>query len=400
MATGYEKYVQRVGHSNTTTKMSKKLPKPNVCRIEVLDGAARRAYMGGFQQSIDVFREQMLDAIALDNGYDIYEPFYGIMNLDTVGPSFEVDANWSEPNGNKSGFSRMSTILTGGGGKAGLLGAIPVAGSWLSTKANSVMDGIEGIAQSGMELSGINNNCTGSMTIKKFNGATMKAHLPLKFQWYMPEQEDMCRQSLKRLIMMTYVRPMDMQGAAIVNEMISGFMSAGGKLVDGAKDLIQQISTGVNTNRNTYNEGTSTQTNNTSDNKPGIISSVLGKGFDVYNSLNTFFGGEITANPLPVRVSIGHYLDLEPMVITGVTIGSSPEQFVSADGTHLPVFMTAEVKVDYWMQPGPTKDFISILGNEVFGQFVNYPSKNGNVGNNKSTGNIGKNNNPGTNKKR
>ena len=130
-----------------------------------------------------------------------------------------------------------------------------------------------------------------------------------------------------------------------------------------------------------------------------VAKSVAGAGVDTYNSLNSFFGGEIVANPLPVRVSIGHYLDLEPMVIDSVNISASTEQFVSADGTHLPVFMMAEVKVSYWMQPGPTKDFISILGNEVFGEYVDRPDI-GSVGKNKTDGGVRRNNNPTKNKKR
>ena len=122
---------------------------------------------------------------------------------------------------------------------------------------------------------------------------------------------------------------------------------------------------------------------------------------DIYNSLNTFFGGEIVANPLPVRVSIGHYLDLEPMVIDKVKISTSNEQFISADGTHLPVFVNADVNVSYWMQPGPTKDFISILGNEVFGQFVQRENSNAAKSTkNAKDGKTTRNNNPSKNKKR
>lgn len=385
--------------------MSKRLPKPNVCRIEVLDGEARRAYMGGFHKSLDTVRETMLDAIALKNWYDMYEPFYGILNADSGnGPSFSVKANWNEPGGNKSGFARMNTILTGGGGNAGLLGAIPGIGSAISRTTNSVLGGIESVAQVGMELSGVNNNCTGSMTIKKFTGAQIDAALPLKFRWYLPEQEDMCRQSLKRLVMMTYVRPMDMQGDAIVNEMINGLVNAGSQLVDSAKQMIDNVTSGYYSNGDSsYKEGNSSSSNSgkaESGSVKDVINKVLGSGVDIYNNLNTFFGGEITANPLPVRVSIGHYLDFEPMVINSVRIQASNEQFISPDGTHLPVFINAEVQVSYWMQPGPTKDFISILGNEVFSQFIKYPSKNGKSGQNKNDGGISKNNNPSKNKKR
>lgn len=403
MATGYEKYLNRVGH--TTKIMSKDLPKPNVCRIEVLDSKARQSYMGGFQKSIDTFRQEMIDAIANDSGYDLYEPFWGILNADTGnGPAIDVSAAWQQPSGNKSGFARMSTILTAGGGNSGLLGAIPFVGSTLSTGVNSVLGGIEGVAQMGMELSGVNNQTTGSMTIKKFSGAQISAQLPLKFQWYLPVQEDMCRQSIKRLIMMTYVRPMDMQGYDIVNKMISGMLSAGNQLVDGAKDMIRDIGVDLGGGSSGYKDGKSsssnsdTTSNSTLNKIKDVASTVVGKGVDVYNSLNTFFGGEIVANPLPVRVSIGHYLDLEPMVIDKVAIRASNEQFISGDGTHLPVFINAEVTVSYWMQPGPTKDFISILGNEVFGQFVqrdNTPSSQ-----NQKAGKITKNNNPSTNKKR
>lgn len=400
MAKGYEKYKKRVGH--TSGVMSTRLPKPNVCRIEVMDSAARRAYMGGFQGVIDAFREQMQDAIALDSGYNLYEPFYGILNNQSSGsgPSFDVTANWSENNGNKSGFNRMSQILTGNGGSSGLLGVLP----GLNGPVHSVLNTIEHVAKAGMDLSGVNNSSTGSMTIKQFGGARIEANLPLKFQWYLPEQEDMCRISLKRLVMMTYVRPMDMDGYKIVNAMIDGLLASGKQLYpvyEKAKNWVADAFSGqyvADTYRDTldfyggegtakengkfwgdvYKDGKSTL-QNAGAKEAGVsfandlghaIKGIVSEGVNAYNSINTYFGGEITANPLPVRVSIGHYFDLEPMVITKLNIRCSNEQFVSKDGTHLPVFMYADVTMSYWMQPGPTKDFFSILGNEVFSEYV------------------------------
>jgi hypothetical protein len=404
--------------------MSEHLPKPNVCRIEVLDGAARRSYMGGFQGTLDCFKETMLDAIARGK-YDMYEPFYGILDnaANGSGPSFEVKADWKTKSGNKSGFSRMSSILTGTGGRSGLLGVIPGL-SGVNSLANGALNSIEQVATAGMQLSGVNNNCTGSMTIKDFAGATIDATLPLKFQWYMPEQEDMCRMSLKRLIMMTYVRPMDLEAYDIVNAMIDGILNSGenlqpvltqlknyayDKLVP---DSLKSDAGNTNTTATTtsYKDG---KNSNGSTNEGDLLSSAIdvskklvSTGIDAYNSINTFFGGEITANPLPVRVSIGHYLDLEPMVINSVKIYASTEQFISKDGTHLPIFMNADVNVSYWMQPGPTKDFISILGNEVFEQFIDRSKQNiqgagnGNGANkNSKTGNKNKNN-PQKKKKR
>ena len=409
MAKGYEKYKQRVGH--TSGVMSTRLPKPNVCRIEVMDSAARRAYMGGFQGVIDAFREQMQDALAISSGYNLYEPFYGILNNQSSGrgPSFDVTANWAENGGNKSGFNRMSQILTGNGKSSGLLGVLP----GLNGPVNSVLNTIEHVAQAGMELSGVNNSCTGSMTIKRFNGAKIDANLPLKFQWYLPEQEDMCRISLKRLVMMTYVRPMDMDGYQIVNAMIDGLLASGKQLYpvyEKAKNWV------ADTYRDTLDfyggEGTAkengkfwgdvykdgkTTLQNAGAKEAGVsfvhkvgyaIKGIVSEGVNAYNSINTYFGGEITANPLPVRVSIGHYFDLEPMVITKLSISSSNEQFVSKDGTHLPVFMYADVTLSYWMQPGPTKDFISILGNEVFSEYVKpgVKTESNKIGNNPNKG--------------
>lgn len=406
MAKGYEKYKQRVGH--TSGVMSTRLPKPNVCRIEVMDSAARRAYMGGFQGVIDAFREQMQDALAISSGYNLYEPFYGILNNQSSGrgPSFDVTANWAENGGNKSGFNRMSQILTGNGGTSGLLGVLP----GLNGPVHSVLNTIEHVANAGMELSGVNNSCTGSMTIKRFNGAKIDANLPLKFQWYLPEQEDMCRISLKRLVMMTYVRPMDMDGYQIVNAMIDGLLASGKQLYpvyEKAKNWVTNAfkqgdefgreTTGVGyTEAGMYKDGKTTL-QNAGAKEAGVsfvndrghaIKGIVSEGVNAYNSINTYFGGEITANPLPVRVSIGHYFDLEPMVITKLNISSSNEQFVSKDGTHLPVFMYADVNLSYWMQPGPTKDFISILGNEVFSEYVKpgVKTEQNKIGNNPNKG--------------
>ena len=441
MAKGYEKYLQRLGH--TTGRMSKHLPKPNVCRIEVMDGAARRSYMGGFQGTLDCFKEQMIDALA--NGrYDLYEPFYGILDnaASGSGPSFEVKANWRDNQGKKSGFAKMSQIITGTGGKSGLLGRIPLM-SGVNSLANGVFNTVEQVATAGMQLAGVNNNCTGSMTIKDFAGATIDSTLPLKFQWYMPEQEDMCRMSLKRLIMMAYVRPMDMEAFDIMNAMIDGVLAAGKNLqpvLDKIKSSVSDMYGGAaqtvgdfmeapkNGMRDTYdqtldfwggpgtgkanrdswntiyNEGKSTA-GNIVEEGIHVAKGVIATGIDAYNSINKYFGGEITANPLPVRVSIGHYLDLEPMVINSVKIYASTEQFISSDGTHLPIFMNADVNVSYWMQPGPTKDFISILGNEVFEQFIDRSKQkvqgagNGN-GESKKNQNKKNKNNPTRKKKR
>lgn len=407
MATGYEKYLTRVGHDNQFSHMSRGLPKPNVCRIEVMDGEARRAYMGaaGFHRMLDVFREQMMESISGD-GYDLYEPFYGILD-GTNGPSFNVSASWSQNLGNKSGFARMSELITGSGSVGALFKNVPVVGVAVNG-IGAVAKTVDKVAATTMDMAGVNNNTTGSMTIKKFTGATIGANVPLKFKWYLPEQEDMCRHALKRLVMMAYVRPMNMSGADIVNKAINGLLNGSGELMDSFGDAWNGFVRGepYTPSQHDYKDGNSSNSNQQADPNSTLekikngVKSVAAGTIDAYNSINAFFGGEIVANPLPVRVSIGHYLDLEPMVITSVKINCSSEQFVSADGTHLPLFVSADVGVDYWMQPGPTKDFISILGNEVFGQFVKRPPANSNAGKNQNDGKINTNNNPRNGKKR
>ena len=398
MATKNEvkKYQKRVGH--TSGRMIENLPKPNVVRIQVLDGPARRSYMGGFQSVLDEFRTTMQDACAAASNYDLYEPFYGILDVsNVVGPSINVAANWKTPE-NKSGFSMMNTLLTGDG-SGGVIGLVPCMGGKLAKSTNTALQAIDKIATSSMAFGGMNNNSTGSTTIKQFTSTTISANMPLKFKWYLPEQEQMCRISIKRLIMMTYVRPMDMDSATIINAAINGLMNAGGRALDAAKDAIKEVgnftmevaadSWGIVTDSDTSASSLGLNVGGGNSSKPAenekaessssgtrgqrvknLMKKVAGGAVNAYNSINTFFGGEITANPLPVRISIGHYIDLEPIVLTSVKITASKEQFISKDGTHLPLWVSADVNFDYWMQPGPTKDFMSFLGSEVFDEWV------------------------------
>jgi len=365
-----KKYKVRVGH--TSGMMREALPKPNVVRIQVLDGPARRSFMGGFHSTLDEFRTTMQDAVAAASHYNMYEPFYGILDSsEGQGPSLNVSAKWAAQNATKSGFAMMNTLLTSEG-QGGIVGLLPFIGGNLSDKINTALGTIDKVATTSMGFAGMNNYATGSTTIKQFTGTTIDANMPLKFKWYLPEQEQMCRISIKRLITMAYVRPMDMDAATIANGIINAVVQTGSSVYDAVTGSI----TG------SYNEGTSSQNRGkqASSNKEESAGhdSMLGKwaknavkyGVNVYNSINSYFGGEITANPLPVRISIGHYLDIEPVVITDVRITASREQFISKDGTHLPIWVEAEVKFDYWMQPGPTKDFMSFLGSEVFDEWV------------------------------
>lgn len=414
------------------------LPKPNVVRIEVMDGMARREYMGGFQGVMDHLRESMTMAIS---GNAIYEPFYGILADKTGNFSITLNAQWNR-GGSKSGFATMSELLSGNG-KGGVIGVLPWVGESLAGYANKLTGTVEKTAQFTMGLAGVNNNTTGSTTIKKFGGASIECPLSLQFNWYMPEQENMCRIALKRLFMMAYVRPVNVSGSEVVNAVIEGIKNGTisqdtiNKIYGKAAEVQQEVGgffrdnekywddRGVNHIKAAdqamkdgsdawtaykYDTGFSSSLGHLADmagsaasvagnylaagfdafasginNAFGYVTdkmddaykymkdlakNVAGDAIDMYNKINSLFGGEITANPLPVRVTIGHYMDLEPMVIDNVKITMSKEQFISPDGTHLPILVTADVSLSYWMQPGPTKDFISLLGNEMFEQYI------------------------------
>lgn len=451
MAEKWTKYKTRKGHLNSN-RLSRKLAKPNVVRIEVLDADARQAYMGGFQKTLDSFKNKMMESIAESQHFNMYEPFYGILDMQTgTGPTISVDAQWTRAGSGKTGFSRLSTLLTDDG-RGGPLG---VLSKNMASKLNGVINGIDKIAQTGMAFSGVNNTMTGSTTIKAYKGGNINCQLPLKFKWYLPEQENACRISLKRLITMAYVRPVNQDGSDILNEMINGLMASGSTLAGefqqfaekemasglpgtvksvaaGAGRFINNLTGGAagegvsmagevagetgdqlrsdgrdlaefygmasptemgNYVYNMYNDGSVSAQNppdgqSFGDKIKGFLKGAVGAGINSYNNINSFFGGEITANPLPVRVSFGHYVDLEPMVITNVKITSSAEQFISPDGTHLPVFVMADVTVEYWMQPGPDKEFMSFLGNEVFEEFIDRSTP---AGKNKADGKINSN---------
>lgn len=428
MAENWTKYKTRKGHLNSN-RLSRRLAKPNVVRIEVLDADARQAYMGGFQKTLDAFKNKMVEAIAESQHFNMYEPFYGILDTPTgTGPTIGVSADWVRAGSGRSGFARLSTLLTddGNGGPLGVLS------KGMASKVNGVLTGVDRIAQTGMAFAGVNNTMTGSTTIKAYKGGNIDCQLPLKFRWYLPEQENACRISLKRLITMAYVRPVNQDGSVILNEMINGLLASGSTLAGEFKQLAEkEMSTGftgavneatgggvellgvmasgaartvgdaagavaggvddsINYGRNMYNDGSvspngPSYVNMAYDKVKSTLKNVVGAGINSYNNINSFFGGEITANPLPVRVSFGHYVDLEPMIIKSVKISSSAEQFISPDGTHLPVFVTADVAVEYWMQPGPDKEFMSFLGNEVFEEFIDRSTP---VGKNKDDGKI------------
>ena len=105
-----------------------------------------------------------------------------------------------------------------------------------------------------------------------------------------------------------------------------------------------------------------------------VLKGIANGGIDVWVRLNSFFGGNITVMPFPVRLTMGHILDIEPLVIESVEFHASKEQFISEDGTHIPLFITAKIKFGMWMIPDPSKGFIRWMGDDVFNSGHMLPS--------------------------
>lgn len=91
-------------------------------------------------------------------------------------------------------------------------------------------------------------------------------------------------------------------------------------------------------------------------------------GSTILSYLGASEGFALTMDPLPVRLTVGHVLDMAPLVITSVKLSCSKEQFISPDGSHIPLFITATISFDTWLNPLPQHDFLEIMGDQVFGQ--------------------------------
>ena len=212
---------------------------PNVVRIEPLGPAARQAYLGPVHAAADALKLR----IAYAMNPDAFRPFYGILtpgDLKQLGISFA--SRWAEEDG-KSSFKRATEILKspavamplganigetvggaiGGYDAAGFgmgtaVGAITsflmnnktddknAADNTLTGKVASIVGSIGKQLGSTQELYGFDSSSTGASTLKRFAGATMGLNTSLTFTWYMPEQEDLFRLSIHRLLQLAYVR--------------------------------------------------------------------------------------------------------------------------------------------------------------------------------------------------
>lgn len=362
------RYISRPSHTPTRTlskdsdelNHSINIPKPNILRIEVLSADARQAFLGGFHKILDKVKYVIMKQLADGEGY---KPFYGFISSPTL-PDLSVTANYQKPD--KTGFDQFTSMIPFGVGKG----------------INDATKGIRENVNSIITAAGLDSTSTGSSTIQTFKGATIAEGFIIECIWYMPEQEDLFRVSIKRLLQLAYVRNVTLtQGnikAALTSAVSTAFKQISSVSSATINDLKSDFGISTNESASTDDTTSTSQTNasgtNISDDSESIgsaLATATSAVATVAVDIDTFFGGNFTLAPLPVRVSVGHIYDLEPMVISNVTLHPSTETFQNSIGAHIPIFMSAKMQFKYWMNPGPNNKCISIIGDEMFGSKEN-----------------------------
>jgi hypothetical protein len=370
---------------------------------------------------------------------DATKPFYGFFDpTENEGITFGVKANWKKST--KRGFGAAMEMIKNG---SAAISKIPVVGI-----AGKVAGGMAGAAKSIGETAekfankaGLNISSTGACTMKDFSDAEFIFDKTVKCRWYMPEQEYMARLSIARLLTLTFVRSANMDDKDLVgkltravselttsqewnnavesiNDVEEEIVAIGGQLkrvaksaatdalgtpgVNAAMDAVQTlgefvnkgVSSGTGIWKSDYdyaasNVASMAPSEDTKSLAADVMKMAMNDGLNFMIKVNSFFGGNLTVNPFPVRLTMGHILDIEPVVIDSVTFHSSKEQFISEDGTHIPLYITADIRFSMWMTPDPKKGFIRWMGDDVFnsGRYLKNAKTSGTAGT--SNGNSG-----------
>ena len=407
-----KKYLPFPGHTDKVSAKyhSPNLPNPNVIRIEVLSPSARAQYLNSgiyamanrFQQAL---KESFIDGI---------QPFYGFFDPEkTQGIEFAVHASWDK--NSNHGFGEVAGIMKK---VTGAVSKVPVVGSVgkLGTGVIQGAEAIDAVAKDMANIAGIDTNSTGACTMKDFSGVDFKFNKKVVCSWYLPEQENMARLSISRLIKLAYVRHMNMDNKDVVgaltkaaSEMMAGpewqsmtstISQMGSEIMSApvVGETLGDLGHMINGLRLTAEENGLLPSSDTTKVIVDVAKQIANGGIDAMIKLNSFFGGNLTMNPFPVRLTMGHILDIEPVVITDVQFSSSKEQFITEDGTHVPLWITATIGFEMWMIPDPKKGFIRWMGDDVFNG-GSYPSS-AKAGKNSGGKNGGASGSGGGNKKK
>lgn len=328
--------------------LSASVPKPNVVRIEVLPSSLRQEYLGSFYSLFDKVRQSVTENSI---GRDAYLPFYGIM--DSGGdPSFSVSAKWEQvTKGGFSGAVQMLKDVSDTVGKVakqvnlGFASTAAAAGAKKVSKLAGIAGDVTGLGSNLLKSAGVISEGIGTSTLKSYNGGDIGMSYTIGVKWYLPEQEIPCMVGVNRLIRMTYLRAFKGGGADQLRKLILDL----GKFAKNTNiSMVNDAGKGIE---------------KIADNN---VAKTVAAYIDDFSS--DVFGTRFAIAPLPVRLSIGHTLDVQPMVITNVSFTTSQEQFISTIcGAHLPVSVSAKIDLAPWMKPGPDREWFSFLGHEVFG---------------------------------
>lgn len=319
-----------------TGGLSTALPKPNILRIEVLDGNARERYLSAVQLKGDELRQKIYQNVTLPGE----RLFYGFL----VGggeTGFSLSTQWERQTGSGAILDNLK----------GIAGLVPGG----NTVVGGAQQALDNIGEIGGSLLGINKSTTGSGTVKDFTSIALTDYT-LTCGWYLPEQYHLCVKSLKALYRMAYPKQTDVE--SILSKM---------------SDVVSGITSNNELKRAASNA------NKEGESAPGLTDRVIDSGIDLVKdtanlvmNVQEAFGVNYTFNPLPVRASVGQYMDIEPLVITNVNTSFSKETFINYSGKekgrHLPITVKVSITFEYWLNPAPDLEFTSLLGEEMFGQ--------------------------------
>lgn len=326
-------------------------PKPNVVRIELLSQDARARYLGKIQQMGDEARGFATESI---NKIQMLKNrvFYGILK-NGYDDGMSMGADWTDSKemaklweaSKKVGASAVSAIGKAVGG---------IAGGAFADKATGAIGDAVDVAS---ELMAISSDSTGSASVQKFSGVKLNEYT-VSVGWYLPEQYDLCKHSMRILYQMIY--PMQASFSNLGTKLSgSNFTELNDRLDNALASSTQSKDLNLDAD---------------SSQATGIISQLFTGIADIASTAVSglavgaveAYGQNLTFDPLPVRLCVGHIIDLEPLVITGVKTSLSPELYITADGKHLPIFVSASISFKMWLKPRPDQQWFKFLGEEMF----------------------------------
>lgn len=356
-----------VDDTKRSGKLSPNLPRPNIVRIEVLDGESRERYLKSYAESGNVsniysavnnIRKATYDSVfTADRAYE--KIFYGFLSP-TADTTINMGAGWEQTNISGSAFDMVKKVAGGVASVGGVVGGVGrVVGAGLEIGSS-----IQDISNRAV---GMNSTATGASTMKDFKSIELN-DFTVQCSWYLPEQEKLTIHSLKILYKMLYPRQISQEAASkLVDSAAKTTVNSVQKVASDFANSASANAVGTYVNPATPPENSAE--NNSATNKVAEFTGDVASGaYGITNGIGNFFGNNTTINPFPVRVCIGQHIDIEPLVITSIDTKFSRETFISEDnGRHLPLYAHTTISFKYWLNPAPNLEFLSILGAELFG---------------------------------